>query len=96
MKTCLSEAGCFIAGATAQLAPADAVLYQQRDVTGTVPSLPLITSSILSKKIAEGVKTLVMDVKVGRGGFMKTEEDARNLGTKLVGRHTLYHNKCRK
>jgi pyrimidine-nucleoside phosphorylase len=84
LQSLLADVGCFISGQTAELAPADRVLYALRNEIQAVESIPLIVGSILSKKLAEGVQRLVLDVKTGSGAFMQQLDDSRRLAEAMV------------
>jgi pyrimidine-nucleoside phosphorylase len=84
IRSLIERVGCVITGASGEIAPADQRLYALRDVTATVPSIPLITASILSKKLSEGLDCLVLDVKWGTGAFMKSLHEAQELARSLL------------
>ncbi len=83
-KSALKKCGAVLIGQTKEIAPADKLIYSLRDVTGTVESIPLITASIMSKKLAEGIDGLVLDIKTGSGAFMQKEKDAVRLANSLI------------
>ncbi|XP_071452625.1 thymidine phosphorylase-like [Hetaerina americana] len=84
MLEALKKAGCFIAGQSSKLVPADMELYKRRDITATVPNAGLITGSILSKKSAEGISSLILDIKVGKAAFKSSVEEAEELATTVL------------
>lgn len=90
----LARCGLVLIGQTPQIAPADKFLYSMRDATATVESIPLIASSIMSKKLAEGIDGLVLDVKIGRGAFLPDERDARLLAETMIGIAKKLGKKC--
>ncbi|HUR81369.1 MAG TPA: thymidine phosphorylase [Thermoanaerobaculia bacterium] len=83
-ERCVADAGCVISTSTEGIAPADKKIYALRDVTGTVESLPLITASIMSKKLAMGASSLILDVKTGSGAFMRIYQDSKALAQSLI------------
>ena len=93
-KKVLKKCGAVLIGQTKEIAPADKLIYALRDVTGTVESIPLITASIMSKKLAEGIDALVLDVKTGSGAFMKEMKDAEELAHSLTNTAKSFGKKC--
>ena len=92
-KSVLNKCGAVLIGQTKDIAPADKLIYSLRDVTGTVESIPLITSSIMSKKLAEGIDGLVLDVKTGSGAFMRETKDAIELAKSLISTAKAFNKK---
>ncbi len=93
-KKVLKKTGAVLIGQTKEIAPADKLIYSLRDVTATVESIPLITGSIMSKKLAEGIDALVLDVKTGNGAFMKQMKDAEQLACSLSDTAKAFGKKC--
>lgn len=93
-KNVLKKTGAVLIGQTKEIAPADKLIYALRDVTSTVESIPLITGSIMSKKLAEGIDALVLDVKTGNGAFMKEMKDAEHLAHSLYDTAKAFGKKC--
>lgn len=92
-KSVIKKCGTVLIGQTKDIAPADKLIYALRDVTATVESIPLITSSIMSKKLAEGIDGLVLDIKTGSGAFMKEQKDARRLAESLINTAKAFNKK---
>ncbi|HEX2867301.1 MAG TPA: thymidine phosphorylase [Ignavibacteriales bacterium] len=92
-KSVIKKCGTVLIGQTKDIAPADKLIYALRDVTATVESIPLITSSIMSKKLAEGIDGLVLDIKTGSGAFMKEQKDARRLAEALINTAKAFNKK---
>ncbi len=92
-KSVLKKCGAVLIGQTKDIAPADKLIYSLRDVTATVESIPLITASIMSKKLAEGIDGLVLDVKTGSGAFMKSNKDAEELASSLINTAKAFNKK---
>lgn len=93
-KSVLKKTGAVLIGQTKEIAPADKIIYSLRDVTATVESIPLITGSIMSKKLAEGIDALVLDVKTGNGAFMRQLDDAEQLACSLSDTAKAFDKKC--